>query len=67
MCIRDRYWEGQRRSDLIRHNKFVTSNYMWPFKAGAAQGKASDEYRRIFPIPEAVLLVNSNLKQNPNY
>jgi hypothetical protein len=64
---RELYWEGQRRSDLIRHNKFVTSNYMWPFKAGAAQGKASDEYRRIFPIPEAVLLVNSNLTQNPNY
>ena len=61
------YWEGQRRSDLIRHNKFVTSDYMWPFKAGAAQGKASDDYRRIFPIPEAVLLVNTNLTQNPNY
>ena len=41
---RELYWEGQRRSDLIRHNKFVTSNYMWPFKAGAAQGKSSDEY-----------------------
>ena len=64
---RELYWEGQRRSDLIRHNKFVTSNYMWPFKAGAAQGKASDDYRRIFPIPEAVLLVNTNLTQNPNY
>ena len=64
---RELYWEGQRRSDLIRHNKFVTSDYMWPFKAGAAQGKASDDYRRIFPIPEAVLLVNTNLTQNPNY
>jgi len=64
---RELYWEGLRRSDLIRHNKFVTSNYMWPFKAGAAQGKASDDYRKIFPIPEAVLLVNSNIKQNPNY
>jgi hypothetical protein len=64
---RELYWEGQRRSDLIRHNKFVTSNYMWPFKAGAAQGKATDEYRRIFPIPEAVLLVNTFLTQNPNY
>ena len=64
---RELYWEGQRRTDLIRHNKYVTSNYMWPFKAGAAQGKASEEHRRIFPIPEAVLLVNTNLTQNPNY
>jgi len=64
---RELYWEGLRRSDLIRHNKFVTSSYLWPFKAGAASGKASDEYRKIFPIPEAVLLVNSNLTQNPNY
>jgi hypothetical protein len=64
---RELYWEGLRRSDLIRHNKFVTANYLWPFKAGAANGKASDDYRKIFPIPEAVLLVNSNLTQNPNY
>lgn len=64
---RELYWEGLRRSDLIRHNKFVTSNYLWPFKAGAASGKASDDYRKIFPLPEAVLLVNSNLTQNPNY
>ena len=64
---RELYWEGLRRSDLIRHNKFVTANYLWPFKAGAASGKASDDYRKIFPIPEAVLLVNTNLKQNPNY
>jgi hypothetical protein len=61
------YWEGLRRSDLIRANKFVTGSYLWPFKAGVSSGKASDEHRKIFPIPEAVLLVNSNLKQNPNY
>jgi hypothetical protein len=64
---RELYWEGLRRSDLIRANKFVTGSYLWPFKAGVSSGKASDEHRKIFPIPEAVLLLNSNLKQNPNY
>lgn len=64
---RELYWEGHRRPDLIRDGKFVTSAYLWPFKAGAANGMATDEYRRIFPIPEDVILVNSNIKQNPNY
>jgi len=64
---RELYWEGTRRTDLIRDGKFTTSTYLWPFKAGAALGKSTDEYRNIFPIPEDVLLVNPNLQQNPNY
>ena len=63
---RELYWEGQRRTDLVRANQFVTSNYLWPFKAGAANGMATDEFRRVFPIPEDVILVNPNIKQNPN-
>ena len=62
---RELYWEGHRRPDLIRDGKFVTSSYLWPFKAGAAQGMATDEYnysqfRRCYSW-------NSNIKQNPNY
>ena len=64
---RELYWEGLRRSDLIRDGKFITGSYLWPFKAGASQGAASEDYRNIFPIPEDVLLVNTNLQQNPNY
>jgi starch-binding outer membrane protein, SusD/RagB family len=64
---RELYWEGHRRTDLIRHGKYVTSAYLWPFKAGAAQGKATESHRKIFPLPENVLLVNKNLTQNPNY
>ena len=64
---RELYWEGLRRSDLIRDGKFVSGSYLWPFKSGVAQGAASDDYRKIFPIPEDVLLVNTNLQQNPNY
>jgi hypothetical protein len=64
---RELYWEGLRRPDLIRDNKFVTSTYLWPFKAGAANGMATDDYKKVFPIPEDVILVNPNIKQNPNY
>jgi hypothetical protein len=64
---RELYWEGLRRTDLIRDGKFVSGSYLWPFKSGVAQGAASDDYRKIFPIPEDVLLVNTNLQQNPNY
>ena len=64
---RELYWEGLRRTDLIRDGKFVTSTYLWPFKAGVSQGAASEPHRKIFPIPEDVLLVNTNLTQNSNY
>jgi hypothetical protein len=64
---RELYWEGLRRVDLIRNNQFIGANYLWPFKAGAANGKASESHRKIFPIPEDILLVNENLTQNPDY
>lgn len=64
---RELYWEGLRRVDLIRNNQYIGANYVWPFKAGAANGKASEAHRKIFPIPEDILLVNENLTQNPDY
>lgn len=64
---RELYWEGLRRPDLIRDGKFVSGSYLWPYKGGAASGKAGEAHRKIFAIPEDVLLVNSNLNQNPNY
>jgi sugar lactone lactonase YvrE len=64
---RELYWEGLRRPDLIRHNKFVSGTYLWPFKGGAANGTSVSDHLKLFPIPEDVLLVNPNIKQNPNY
>ena len=29
---RELYWEGQRRTDLVRYNYFTTNSYLWPFK-----------------------------------
>ena len=64
---RELYWEGHRRTDLIRFNKF-TANYKWPWKNGIHMGTAniSDIYK-IFPIPATELTANSNVKQNMGY
>ena len=64
---RELHWEGLRRTDLIRYNQFVTSSYLWPFKGGASNGKAVADYRNVFPLPDNILLINTNLTQNPGY
>ena len=64
---RELYWEGLRRTDLIRFNQFTTATYLWPFKGGASQGKSVEEYRDLFPLPTNVISINPNLEQNPGY
>lgn len=63
---RELYWEGQRRQDLVRFNQF-TANGIWPWKGGLKEGKVTDTYRNIFPIPISEVLANDNLKQNDGY
>jgi len=55
---RELYWEGHRRTDLIRFGKFLNA---WEEKA------ASGKERLLFPIPTQSLASNPNLKQNPGY
>jgi hypothetical protein len=64
---RELYWEGHRRIDLIRHNKFISSSYLWPWKGGIKEGQGVDEKYKIFPIPSADLGANPKLVQNPGY
>jgi len=64
---RELYWEGQRRTDLIRFNDFTTANYLWPFKGGAKNGTAVEPFRRLFPLPSNIIAINPNLTQNPGY
>lgn len=64
---RELYWEGFRRTDLIRYGRFTTSSYLWPFKGGAKAGVAVPDYRNIYPIPSQDQAANPNLKQNPGY
>ncbi|MGI4869550.1 MAG: RagB/SusD family nutrient uptake outer membrane protein [Janthinobacterium lividum] len=68
---REMYWEGSRRSDLIRFGKF-TSGYNWPYKGymGGNDTKAGhdiDAFRTIYPLPSTDLTANPSLKQNPGY
>lgn len=62
MC--ELYWEGHRRSDLIRFGKYTGSAYNWQWKAGIQEGSALPEYRDLCPIPAQF---EATLGQNPGY
>ncbi len=64
---RELYWEGVRRTDLIRYGKFTGGTYLWPWKGKVQNGVATDSFRDLFPIPSNDLGANPNLKQNPGY
>ena len=64
---RELYWEGQRRTDLIRFGDFTNGSYLWPFKGGSQSGTAVGEFRQLFPLPSNIILINTNLTQNPGY
>ncbi len=64
---RELYWEGQRRTDLVRYDYFTTDSYLWPFKGNVADGASVGAYRNLFPIPTSILTVNTNLKPNEGY
>ncbi len=55
---REFYWEGFRRTDLLRFGKFLDP---WSDKT------QSGTERLVFPIPAASLASNPNLVQNPGY
>jgi hypothetical protein len=64
---RELYWEGYRRTDLIRFGQFTNGTYLWPWKGNAAAGVVTDAHLNLFPIPSADLGANPTLKQNPGY
>ncbi len=64
---REFYWEGKRRTDLIRFDKFTTGAYLWPWKGGVAAGRSVESFRNLYPIPAPELNANPKLKQNPGY
>lgn len=54
------YSEAQRRSDLIRHGKFIES--------AIARGKtAAQSFHVLYPIPQTEINANPNLVQNDGY
>lgn len=52
-------WEGKRRQDLIRANKFTSGT--WYAKT------TFTPFRVLFPIPQTQIETNPQLKQNPGY
>lgn len=64
---RELFWEGHRRTDLIRFGVFTGSDYLWPWKGNVQEGAPSSSHRDLFPIPSAEIGANPNLEQNPDY
>ena len=67
---RELYYEGFRRTDLIRYGFFGGSKsgeYLWEWKGGAANGVSFPEYRNLFALPDEDVNSNPNLKQNDGY
>lgn len=64
---RELYWEGHRRTDLIRFGKFSGGDYVWPWKGGVKEGVSTSAHLDLFPIPSTDLNANPNLTQNAGY
>jgi hypothetical protein len=63
---RELFWEGHRRTDLIRFGQFSTQG-IWPWKGGVMEGRTTEAFRDIYPIPSSDLIANPTLIQNPGY
>ena len=55
-------WEGTRRADLVRFDRFHRSYTLRP-----ALPEEADRHTTVFPIPARVLQLNRQLKQNAGY
>ncbi len=64
---RELYWEGHRRTDLIRYGLFTSATYLWPWKGNISNGTSVDAFRSLYPIPASEISANTNLKQNTGY
>ncbi len=64
---REMYWEGWRRSDLVRFGQFTNGSYVWQWKGRTVNGTTTASYRNLFPIPANDINANPNLIQNTGY
>ncbi|MDD2799160.1 MAG: RagB/SusD family nutrient uptake outer membrane protein [Bacteroidales bacterium] len=65
---REFFFEGKRRIDLVRFNKYGgATGYTWDWKNGVAAGSDFSAIYNIFPLPSTDLNANPNLTQNPGY
>lgn len=64
---RELYWEGGRRTDLVRFGQFTSGTYVWQWKGNVKNGTQTASYRDLYPIPINDLNANPNLVQNIGY
>jgi hypothetical protein len=64
---RELWWEGHRRTDLIRYGLFTSGDYIWSWKGGTQAGAGVGDRFNLYPLPASELLANPNLTQNPGY
>lgn len=69
---REFYWEGHRRTDMIRFGVFSDNpnnnpRGLWPWKGNVKDGVATNAIRNIYPIPASDIIANPKLTQNPGY
>ncbi len=63
---RELLWEGHRRTDLVRYNRFTTAG-LWAWKGNVLAGRVTESFRNLYPLPAAELAANPNLTQNTGY
>jgi starch-binding outer membrane protein, SusD/RagB family len=64
---RELFFEGHRRTDLIRFGKFTGGGYTWPWKGGVKDGIPTSSHLNLYPIPSADRGANPTLDQNDGY
>lgn len=64
---RELYYEGFRRTDLVRYGLFCSSSYLWEWKGGTLNGVGFSENFNIYALPAEDVNANPNLVQNPGY
>lgn len=68
---REFYFEGYRRVDLIRNNKYGgQDDYNWDYKNGVKDGTNKikfDKSHNLFPLPSSEIMANKNLTQIDGY
>lgn len=62
--MRELYWEGHRRSDLIRFGQYSGNAYLWSWKGGVQSGQSIPKERELYAIPTNF---TATLGQNPGY
>lgn len=65
---REFYYEGHRRTDLIRFGQFSDGTYKWSWKGNVMEGIKTDKHLNLFPIPAEEISANPNMQpNNPGY